>query len=245
MGIDHVHFCDSEFNIPPQHARDVCRVLVDRELGNKLRWYTYATPAGFDRELASLCRKAGCVGINFGVDSACNRMLDALGRDFSVEDLYSTVDSCRREGIISMYDLLIGGPGETRKSVSETIETMKRLSPDRVGVNLGVRVFPQTKLARMVQQNGPLTENPDLYGSVAGNTSFFYPIYYFSSGMGPDISAYLTELIGGDERFFFFGDTAGADKNYNYNDNTVLVDAIKAGYRGAFWDILRRLGDNG
>ena len=244
MGIDHVHFCDSEFNIPPQHARDVCQVLAERGLGNKLRWYTYATPAGFTRELSSLLRKAGCVGINFGVDSGCERMLDALGRDFSVEDLYSTVDSCRREGIISMYDLLIGGPGETRQSVSETIDTMKRLSPDRVGVNLGVRVFPQTKLAQMVQQNGPFTENPNLRGSVTDNTSFFYPVFYFSSEMGPDISAYLTGLIGDDERFFFFGDTAGADKNYNYNDNTVLVDAIKAGYRGAFWDILRRLGDN-
>ena len=46
--------------------------------------------------------------------------------------------------------------------------------------------------------------------------------------------------IGGDERFFFFN-PADSGKNYNYDGNEVLVDAIKRGYRGAYWDILRKL----
>jgi radical SAM superfamily enzyme YgiQ (UPF0313 family) len=243
IGVDHLHFLDSEFNIPGQHARDVCTELAARGLGSKLRWYTYATPAGFNREDAALFRKAGCAGINFGVDSGCDRILGSLGRNFTIEDLNLTVEACRNENIICMFDLLLGGPSEDKHSLRETIETMKRLSPDRVGANLGVRIFPQTKLAQMVHKEGPINNNPNLRGSVAGNDHFFYPIYYFASEMGPDVFEYLTRLIGDDERFFFFGDTAGADKNYNYNDNTVLVDAIKSGYRGAFWDILRRLGE--
>jgi len=241
-GIDHFHFCDSEFNIPEQHARDVCLELAARKLGDKLRWYTYATPAGFSRELAALFRKAGCAGVNFGVDSGCDHMLRALGRDFAVEDIGRTAEACRREGIISMFDLLVGGPGETRESLGETIAIMKKASPDRIGVNLGVRVFPQTRLAQMVRREGPLNKNPNLHGAVTGNRHFFYPIYYVSSNMGPDVADYVSRLIDSDSRFLFFGDTAGADRNYNYNDNTVLVNAIKAGYRGAFWDILRRLG---
>jgi len=82
-----------------------------------------------------------------------------------------------------------------------------------------------------------------LHGSVSGNDSFFAPIYYVSSSLGPDALGYLAKLVNGDERFFFSGTAAGADKNYNYNDNTVLANAIKAGYRGAFWDILRRIGE--
>jgi radical SAM superfamily enzyme YgiQ (UPF0313 family) len=243
MGIDHLHFCDSEFNIPEQHARDICLEMAARGLGDKLRWYTYATPAGFSQELAALFRKAGCIGVNFGVDSGCDNMLRSLGRDFSVEDLSQTADACRNEGIVSMFDLLLGGPGETRQSLRETIETMKRISPNRVGASLGIRVFPQTRLAEMVRKQGPLNENSSLHGSVSGNDSFFAPIYYISSDLSPDASEYLAQLVDGDDRFFFFGTTAGADKNYNYNDNTILSDAIKAGYRGAFWDILRRIGE--
>ena len=243
MGIDHLHLCDSEFNIPDQHARDVCQELAERGLGERLRWYTYATPAGFSQELAALMRRAGCVGINFGVDSGCDRVLRSLGRDFSVKDLEITADACHRESIISMYDLLLGGPGETRQTLKETVETMKRISPNRVGAPLGVRVFPQTRLANLVRRQGPLDSNINLHGVLQGNDSLFFPIYYVSSDLGNDASTYLGELVDGDERFFFFGTAAGADKNYNYNDNTVLTSAIKAGYRGAFWDILRRLGE--
>ncbi|UCC59330.1 MAG: radical SAM protein [Dehalococcoidia bacterium] len=243
MDIDHLHLCDSEFNIPEQHARDICKEIITRQLGDKLRWYTYATPAGFSRELASLMLKAGCVGINFGVDSGCDQILRSLGRDFTVEDLTKTADICREEGIILMYDLLIGGPGETRQTLKETIETMKRISPDRVGANLGVRIFPQTRLAQAVRGAGPLDTNPNLQGNITDNYSFFTPIYYISSDLGPDPNHYMADLIGEDQRFFFFSDTGGADKNYTYNDNTVLVNAINQGYRGAFWDILRRIGE--
>jgi len=241
MGIDHLHFCDSEFNIPENHARDICLELVRRGLGDKVRWYAYASPAPFSPELAALCRKAGCAGIDFGVDSGSDDMLQRLGREFLVADLSRTAEVCHQEGIVFMYDLLVGGPDETRESMKETIETMKKLSPDRVGVSFGVRIFQQTKMAELVQKQGPLSENPNLRGAIEGNDSFFKPIFYLSAGLGPDAAEYLSRLIGGDERFFFVS-PSGAERNYNYNDNTVLVNAIKAGYRGAFWDILRRLG---
>ena len=127
MGIDHLHFCDSEFNIPEDHARDICLELMRRGLGDKIRWYAYASPVPFSQELAALCRKAGCAGIDFGVDSGSDGMLRRLGREFSVADLSRTAEVCHHEGIVFMYDLLLGGPGETRESMRETIETMKRL----------------------------------------------------------------------------------------------------------------------
>ena len=49
----------------------------------------------------------------------------------------------------------------------------------------------------------------------------------------------LDDLIGDDRRFFFF-DPSRPDRDYNYDDNQRLVDAIGKGYRGAYWDILRR-----
>jgi radical SAM superfamily enzyme YgiQ (UPF0313 family) len=242
LGIDHFHFCDSEFNIPEAHAREVCLKLIERGLGNKVRWYAYLSPAPFSDELANLCQRAGCAGIDFGADSGNDSVLRKLGRDFTGDDLRRTADACHRQGIVFMYDLLLGGPGESKKSLRETIELMKRLSPSRVGATMGIRIFAQTKLATLVQRQGPLTENPNLHGTVEGNDNFFAPLFYLSSALGPDAQGYLSDLIAGDERFFF-GATGDADQNYNYNENTILVNAIKAGYRGAFWDILRRLAE--
>lgn len=240
QGIDHFHLCDSEFNIPQAHAREVCLELIARGLGERARWYAYASPVPFSDELASLFKKAGCVGIDFGVDAGCDSMLRALGRDFTVADLESTAQICHRQGIIFMYDLLLGAPGETRDTLRETAETMKRLSPHRVGVSLGVRVLPGTRLASLVKSQGAMASNPNLHGAKSNNDSFLAPVFYLSAETGGDAPAYLSRLIGGDQRFFF-GSREAVDQNYNYNENTVLVRAIKAGYRGAFWDILRRV----
>jgi hypothetical protein len=58
-------------------------------------------------------------------------------------------------------------------------------------------------------------------------------------------------LIAGDERFFPPQDepdadaagqtTAAASSDHNYSENRALCDAIAAGARGAYWDILRHL----
>ncbi len=242
VGINHFHFCDSEFNLPPDHARDVCLEIIRRGFSAKIRWYAYCSPVPFSEELAVLFERAGCAGIDFGVDSANGRMLRTLGRDFAVEEVARTAQLCHRQGIIFMYDLLLGGPGETRDSFRETIETMKRLSPSRVGASLGVRIFPETGLAAMVRKQGPIEQNQNLQGAM--DEKFFAPVFYLSSALGEDAPEYLASLVAGDERFFSNFPDAG-NKNYNYNENTLLVQAIRDGYRGAFWDILRRLGEKG
>jgi len=241
-GIDHFHLCDSEFNVPPHHAFAVCEELQRRGLAERARWYTYAAPGGFSDELAQAMRRAGCVGINFGADSGDDRMLATLGRDFRTPDLWQTARACRQAGLVFMYDLLLGGPGETRQSVARTIQLMKQISPHRVGLSLGVRIYPGTLLSRLVSDQGPIHGNPNLRGAVEGNEDLLKPVFYLSSELGEDAAQYVAGLVGGDERFFFPTAEAGTEA-YNYSDNQRLVEAIKQGYRGAYWDILRRLAE--
>jgi len=240
MGIDRFHLCDSEFNLPEEHARDVCEEIIRSGLGDRIRWYTYASPRPFSEKLASLMKKAGCVGIDFGVDSGSDKILRNLGRDFTISDIRRTTSICREYDIIFMFDLLLGGPGETEETLRDSIELMKALDPHRVGVSAGVRIYPGTPLAKMVQREGVSGDNKSLFGKVEGNDDLLWPIFYISPELGGEMESYLAELIGEDERFFFAA-REETDRNYNYNDNRVLVEAIERGYRGAYWDILRRL----
>ena len=240
-GIDHFHLCDSEFNVPERHARACARTLSERGMGATARWYGYGK-APIGTALAAEMRAAGCVGMNFGADSGDDEMLARLGRDFRVDDLEETANACRSAGIRFMYDLLLGGPGETRETAARTIEVMKRISPDRVGVSLGVQIYPGTRLAEMVRSEGPMERNPNLQGAVENNPDFLRPVFYLSAALGEDAAGYVASLVGGDQRFFFPTADAGTEA-YNYSDSERLVNAIKAGHRGAYWDILRRLAE--
>ena len=239
-GITHFHTADSEFNVPEGHANALCQAIIDRRLGNRIQWYAYCVPVPFSEELANLMRRAGCVGIDFTVDSGNDNQLQRLGHIHRVNDIIGLTRLCQRYGFSFMFDLLLGGPGETRETVKETLELMKTLEPPRVGISLGVRLYPDTPLGKMVKKQGITRNNPHLRGAIDNNSNMLKPIFYLSHELGDDIEPCIAESIKGDSRFFFVSKEQTA-QNYNYNDNSELMEAIRNGYRGAFWDILRRL----
>ncbi len=241
-GVDHLHICDSEFNLPYDHATGVCEEIIRRGLGKRLSWYAYLSPVPFSDELARLMSKAGCKGIDFGVDHGDDRILKNLGRQFTSADLRETAKLCRRHRIPFMYDLLLGSPGEDEESLTKTISLMKEIGPSRVGISAGVRIYPETRLAEIVLEEGVHEGNGNLRGVV--RSDLFAPIFYISQELGDDLVPFIASLVEGDERFFFGGGEE-AEANYNYNENSILMEAIKRGYRGAYWDILRRLAEEG
>ncbi len=105
QGIDHFHTCDSEFNIPENHALEVCKRIVQKGLGDKIRWYAYLSPKPFSKELARWMQKAGCVGIDFGVDHTNPAMLRTLGRSHKEEDIVSLARRAKAHGFSLLFDL--------------------------------------------------------------------------------------------------------------------------------------------
>lgn len=239
-GVSVFHLCDSEFNMPRDHALQVCEALEEAGLSGRIRWFTYANPHGFDETIAFRMAEAGCAGINFGADHSHPELLDALGRQHGAEDLRRTVDATRRAGLPVLFDLLLGGPGETRETLREVIDFCREIDVPRVGTNCGIRIYPGTALSRQVLEQGPLQENPNLEGRLEGNEELLYPVFFVSHEMGRGWQEDLASLVRDDPRFLL-PIRESRQANYNYNENEVLVRALQDGHRGAFWDILRRV----
>ncbi len=240
QGVDVFHLCDSEFNHPPEHARGVCDAIVRRGLHDRIRWYVYASPVPFDEDLARAMRRAGCAGIDFGVDHVDPVMLRRLRRNHHADAVRRTVKACRDAGIVVMTDMLLGAPGETHESLARAIAMMREIAPDCVGLSCGVRVYPHTPLAAAIRRQGPLHQNPHLHGCLRENDDLLRPVFYVDAAVGGELPREVTAMVGGDPRFFH-ADPTESDGNYNYNDNSRLATAIREGARGAYWDILRRL----
>jgi len=243
-GINIFHTCDSEFNCPYSHAVLVSKAIINAGLGNKIKWYAYCSPEYFTDELAYLMRQAGCVGIDFGADHGDNKMLHRLGHSYTSDDLIRIREICLKHNIICMFDLLLGSPGETKESIETTIRLMKKIKPDRVGISLGIRLYPVTRLGQKIleKSKGSLSDNPSLFGDLKDNESWLRPIYFCDASLGEDVEDWLCGIVGDDPRFLL-GRRSDANQNYNYNDNPELTEAIKGGHRGAYWDILRRVSE--
>jgi radical SAM superfamily enzyme YgiQ (UPF0313 family) len=247
QGMDVFHLCDAEFNLPSEHARSVCDELIHRGLGSRCRWYAYLAVVPFDGDLAQRMAAAGCAGINFTSDSASAAMLAAYGQPHRPDDIRAAIGHCRQQGIAVMCDLLLGGPGETVETVAESIRFFQQAGPDCVGAALGLRLYPQTAIAAWVAAEGPLETNPAIRRRYDGAINLMRPTFYISAALGERPARLVRDLIAGDPRFFAPEDEhspenlVGNAGDHNYNANRALSDAIRAGARGAYWDILRKL----
>ena len=232
-GVSWFHLCDSEFNLPLGHAKEICRSIIEANLGDRIRWYTYCCPVPFDPELANLMKRAGCYGVNFGVDSLYDEQLLRLGRRHSKADVGRLVQILQEQGLNYMFDLLVGGPGETEATIAMTIDGIKELSVHLAGIAAGVRIYPGTPLGDAVIGSDKGGLNPK-----DGN-ALYDPIFYLSPCLGDDVSELIDKLTAGDSRFLFLASPA-EQGSYNYADAEVLCQMIKEGARGAYWDIISR-----
>jgi anaerobic magnesium-protoporphyrin IX monomethyl ester cyclase len=66
-------------------------------------------------------KQAGCYMVAFGVDSADQGILDAARKHESVETIRAAIRMAEEEGILTLGHFVLGLPGETAKSMEETI----------------------------------------------------------------------------------------------------------------------------
>ncbi len=163
---------DSTFNLPEQHAQAVCEELVRRRLGVNLTAMG-VNPLGASERLFPLMRRAGFNSMMVTPEAASEAMLHRLRKGFGVRDVERTARLARASGMTSMWFFMLGGPGETRQTVDETVSFVERHLDGRDCVSIfmtGIRVLPGTALAREAMREGALAADDDLAR----------PAFYFS-----------------------------------------------------------------
>ena len=126
-GVEHVFIVDSVFNLPPRHAKAVCRELIAR--GNRTPWTSYVNPIAFDDELAELMVRAGAAGVEIGSDSGCDEVLDRLRKGFGTDKIRRLAQICGAHGLKDCHSFILGTRGETLDDVDRSLDFVEELGP--------------------------------------------------------------------------------------------------------------------
>jgi radical SAM superfamily enzyme YgiQ (UPF0313 family) len=159
-GYRNFFFVDNTFNLPLAYAKEICRRILEREL--EMHWRCIIYPKDVDEELVALMAAAGCRQISLGFESGSEQMLRNLGKQFSREDIRTTSALFAEHRIERMGFLLLGGPGETKETVEESLAFADSLKLDSLRLSVGVRIYPGTPLAGLAKKQGVLTSTSDL-----------------------------------------------------------------------------------
>jgi radical SAM superfamily enzyme YgiQ (UPF0313 family) len=114
--------------------------------GLSLRWWCETRADFLDEPLLKAMREAGCEGINLGVETGDPEVLRTEAKvGLTHEVLARVVEWAHAVGIKIHFLLMVGLPGETRRSLYLTHRLVSELRPDSIGVTI-VTPYPGTPL---------------------------------------------------------------------------------------------------
>ncbi|HWO25609.1 MAG TPA: radical SAM protein [Kofleriaceae bacterium] len=145
-GLSGFSFFDDSFAVGRRRVRELCDAIVGT--GAPIWWSCTAHPAHLDRDVLADMQRAGCAGIDIGMESADPGMLLRIGKGVTVERVLDVLAWCRDLGIHSVVNLMFGWPDETDAELDATIGFMDRAAPLAGGFNArGVVVpYPGTEI---------------------------------------------------------------------------------------------------
>ena len=77
-------------------------------------------------ELLREMRLAGCQRLSLGVESGSQRILDAIDKKITVDEILESTELAKEYGIKVRYFMMLGNRGETRETFQETLAFLER-----------------------------------------------------------------------------------------------------------------------
>jgi anaerobic magnesium-protoporphyrin IX monomethyl ester cyclase len=192
-------FVDSTFNSPPGHALEVCDAIARRNMGIRLDTTNF-TPATASEELLAAMRRAGFRTLGISAESASDTVLEKLEKGFNASKARETAERVERAGIRALWIFLVGGPGESRRTLDETLRFAEwRLQRgDAVYMTVGLRIYPGTTLQRIAISEG----------AIAPDDTLLDPTFYFSPTLSfDDAVTRIKQFAAKYPRFMFSADS--------------------------------------
>jgi radical SAM superfamily enzyme YgiQ (UPF0313 family) len=145
-------FCDDAFTVDNGLVEELCSEINKR--GLKIEWNCGSRVDMVTKELLLKMKEAGCVSFWCGLESGTQQMLDAMRKGITPELTTKVLGWVREVGLKPTPNVILGFPGETKKSAWETIKFVEKVAPDAVGFYNVATPFPGTPLYDQVKANG-------------------------------------------------------------------------------------------
>jgi anaerobic magnesium-protoporphyrin IX monomethyl ester cyclase len=171
FGAREVYFDDSSFTADREHARAVAEAILKRDFS--IPWSAMAD-ARVDDDTLKLLKRANCIGLKFGVETADADRMAAIRKNLDLDHVQRFVASCKKLGIATHGTFMFGLPGETRRSLRKTLEYAERLRCTTSQFSVATP-FPGTPFYDQAVREGWLITDDWSRWDGAGSSVLAYP----------------------------------------------------------------------
>ncbi len=176
LGFNKVLLLDDNIFSDREYLGELLQVLQTLDL----KWMSQCDiRIGREDDLLEALAKSGCTTLSFGLESISRESLVAMNKGWANPGEYTKlIDNIKSYGIDVSTEMVVGGEGDTLKSIEETRDFIEKnkISVPRFYI---LTPFPGTKFFEEIQEAGRL-ENKDIY-SYDGSSAVYTPANMTSS----------------------------------------------------------------
>ncbi len=148
-----IFFEDDTFTADHGHVRAICELILARKL--KVTWSCNAR-ADVPADLLKLMKKSGCRELCVGFESASAEVLQKIHKGVKNTDrAVAFTRDARQAGLLVHGCFMVGNPGDTQKTMRDTLEYAKKLNPSTAQF-YPIMAYPGTEAYREALESGAL-----------------------------------------------------------------------------------------
>jgi radical SAM superfamily enzyme YgiQ (UPF0313 family) len=125
---DQVWYADDVFTIHRSWTLKYAAALKER--GIKVPFECISRADRLDREVIDALKEMGCYRLWIGSESGSERILDAMDRKTSVQDVQAKIRMLKAAGIQTGMFIMLGYEGEEMADLQATVDHLKKSDPD-------------------------------------------------------------------------------------------------------------------
>ena len=172
-GMVEFDFVDDLFTVQKKRVLEFCELICNS--GIPFKWMANARVNTVDREMLQAIKAAGCIRVDFGVETGDQYVRKLMRKNITDEQIRKAHQIAHDIGISTGSFTMVGNLGETKNSAKMTVELLKDIGDD-VMVSIACP-FPGTELYSIAKEKGLInTEDWTRYVTSPTYTPNYRPV---------------------------------------------------------------------
>ena len=119
-GINYIAFEDDLLMSSVAHTEEVCKEFLKRNLS--VKWWCNGRLNYCSEELLQLMKDAGCVFINYGIESMDQKVLNNMKKGLRPEMIVRGIEDTLKVGISPGLNFIFGNKGDNKKTMQKIVD---------------------------------------------------------------------------------------------------------------------------
>jgi radical SAM superfamily enzyme YgiQ (UPF0313 family) len=168
-GVRNFYFMDDLFTINTRRLEAILDYFIAQNLD--IRWRCLARVDRVNPDLLQKMYRAGCRQIHYGIESGNPEILARTAKHINLEQVRQAIEWTEDAGILSKGYFILGLPGDTEETMTQTIEFAAGLRLSEAMFSIATP-FPGTELWEEL-----VRKNPDTIYDADFTKSYYYNSY--------------------------------------------------------------------